>query len=404
MSGERLVTRAMHLAVDGMGARRGGGATGLLEFLSVAVADQRVLRITLFCSPKSRSRVELPVSEKLRVIENDWVDRSYFARILWYELLLGLTCRALGADLLFVSANFGRGRFGVPHVTYVRQSLMFSREAVATLESLFDRARACAYGRQMKRSCLTAARIICQSSVMRDCLNRSLGVPAEKIEVIYSSARKLPQEVRRHRTLDPMRRTPEGGRILYVGDPNPYKMIETAITGLDLVRQVRPAARLFLTVPRDHRFSRVPFVSCIGYLGPFELREAYELADMLILPSLVESGPQPPLEAMSAGKPVLIADRPYARDIFGDAALRFDPLDPKDFAEKALCILSDPEERQRLVKRGYRLVKERYEAKPYQRMVDICYEAFVAKQAERLKTTHQEREAFGDGTGRESER
>jgi glycosyltransferase involved in cell wall biosynthesis len=201
-----------------------------------------------------------------------------------------------------------------------------------------------------------------------------------------------------------MRQTPEGGRILYVGDPNPYKMIETAITGLGLVRQVLPAARLFLTVPQDHRFSRVPLVSCIGYLGPFELREAYELADMLILPSLVESGPQPPLEAMSAGKPVLIADRPYARDIFGDAALRFDPLDAKDFAKKALCILSDLETRERLVKRGYQLVKERYEAKPYQRMVDICYETFVAKQAERRNMIYQDSGAPADGTRRESER
>jgi len=50
----------------------------------------------------------------------------------------------------------------------------------------------------------------------------------------------------------------------------------------------------------------------IGQLKTGSLRRVYELATVLVQPSLTETVGLPMLEAMSVGTPVLAADRPYA--------------------------------------------------------------------------------------------
>lgn len=219
---------------------------------------------------------------------------------------------------------------------------------------------------------------------MRDYLVKYFDIHASKVEVVYLSPRKLDKIPGDYRRIDPMRAAPARNRILYVGDSYPYKMVETAIMGTRLMRQYRPEVQLFLTLPKDHPFSREHGVACLSYLEAGELREAFELADLLVLPSLVESCGLPPLEAMSVGIPVLIADRPYARDIFEDAAVFFDPMDARDLANQALRILEDEALRETLMRKGLSLVQKREAGKPYQRMLDICLEEF-AKNGSRAK-------------------
>ncbi|AFM23645.1 glycosyltransferase [Desulfomonile tiedjei] len=367
----------MHLAIDALGTKRGGAATGFLEFLTVAVADPRIEKITVFSSPATDRLFAFPQSRKLRIIEKTMVDRNPFARIWWYEYSLSKACKDISADLLFIFANFGRGCSEIPHVTYVQQSLPFSREAIQTFDSRLERLRIMTYRHQMRRSCQDAARVICQSSVMQDYLVRCFDIHASKIEVVYVSPRKLDKIPGDYRRLDPMRAAPAGSRILYVGDSYPYKMVETATMGTRLLRQYRPQVQLFLTLPEDHPFSHEHGVTCLSYLEAGELREAFELADLLVLPSLVESCGLPPLEAMSLGTPVLIADRPYARDIFEDAAVFFDPMDAEDLAKQALRILEDEALQGILIQKGLNLVQKRNAGKPYQRILDICVEEFA---------------------------
>ena len=161
------------------------------------------------------------------------------------------------------------------------------------------------------------------------------------------------------------------GRLLYVGVDYPYKKLEKLVSGLDLIRRRFPNAVLRLTLPPDHPYSVKPGVKCLGYLNDEQLSDAYRGSDILVLPSLLESGPQSPMEAMSLGTPVLVADRPYAHDICDDAALFFDPLSPEDFAEKAIRLLTDQTLRKILIARGYALIEKRRSEKPYQKMVDI---------------------------------
>ena len=61
-----------------------------------------------------------------------------------------------------------------------------------------------------------------------------------------------------------------------------------------------------------------------------ELSDAYRAADACLFPSLCESFGHPLVEALALGKPVIAADRPYAREICGEHALYVDPGKPED--------------------------------------------------------------------------
>jgi glycosyltransferase involved in cell wall biosynthesis/ubiquinone/menaquinone biosynthesis C-methylase UbiE len=332
-------------------------------------------RITLFCTPSKLRLFDLPSSDKLAPVEKPWVDANYVLRVLWYEWLLGIECIQRNVDVVFVSANFGCARFGVPHVTYIRQSLPFSKEALATLPRSKMRFKSRFYRWQMRRSCRKAARIICQSSVMKEWVTTAFALDPKKVEAIYYTPKDLRQELGSCLAVNTGAPTSASGRLLYVGSDYSYKRLNTALTGMDLLRRRIPSAELALTLPKDHAYHKRSGVTCLGYLDDEALGRAYRASDVVILPSLVESGPQPPVEAMSLGIPVLIADRPYAHDICEDAALFFDPHGPQDFAEKAIQMLTDEGLRRDLISKGLALVERRRAADPYKQMIQILLDA-----------------------------
>ncbi len=112
----------------------------------------------------------------------------------------------------------------------------------------------------------------------------------------------------------------------------------------------------------------------LGYLNKTTIREAYELATCLIQPSLVESGTLPLFEAMLMNTPVLVADRPYAHDQCGAAAIFFDPLNSEDFARKTIDLLQNEEQRNKLVCKGTHLANSIQAANPYSQLLDVIVE------------------------------
>ncbi len=363
----------IHLAIDAVGGKFGGIAAGLIGILEAALNDSRVSTITLFCTPPEKRLFKIPSAAKLVQVPKPWVDKNYALRILWYEWLLGFECKRIKADALLVSDNYGRGGFGVPYATYVRQSLPFSHEALDLL-SMMDRFINRIRKYEILSSCRNASKVICQSDVMKDWLTDSFGLDPARVVTVYSSPKRLC--VTSNATLFPEAniQSDNSRRLLYVGCDYPYKKLDTAVYGMESIRQQFATTELTLTLPIDHHYASLPGVKCIGYLGDEQLAEAYISADVLVLPSLVESGPQTPFEAMSFGTPVLIADRPYAHDICRHAALFFDPNSPEDFAEKAIQLLTDQGLRQTLIERGFKLVEKRRAEQPFKKIIDIVVE------------------------------
>lgn len=312
----------------------------------------------------------MPSSRKLMELPRPWIEKNYALRVVWYEWLLGLECRRIRANVLLNASNFGRGGNVAPHITYIQQSLSFSAEALQTLPMAGQLALS-VQRFEMSRSCRDAVKVICQNTVMTNCVTEAFHLDPAKVVTIYSEPKELGSSANPALFNKSNIQPGKNNRLLYVGSDWSYKRLETAVDGMEIIRRSVGTAELIMTLKPDHPYNLREGVKCIGYLDDEQLSAAYRSADILVLPSLVESGPRPPLEAMSLGIPVLIADRPYAHDVCGDTALFFDPNSPADFAEKAIQLFTNHGLRQTLVAKGLKLVDKRRAKQPYRKIVDI---------------------------------
>ena len=89
-------------------------------------------------------------------------------------------------------------------------------------------------------------------------------------------------------------------------------------------------------------------VRFLGWVSGAELEGLYALASVFVFPSLYEGFGLPVLEAMRRGVPVACSNRSSLPEVAGDAALLFDPEDPRAITATIERLLRDPAEAQRL--------------------------------------------------------
>jgi glycosyltransferase involved in cell wall biosynthesis len=186
------------------------------------------------------------------------------------------------------------------------------------------------YGWTVRRSRL----LIAISEHVADTLVDRLGVPRERIRVIYLG-------------LDHSRLHPGAGErepfLLYPANRWPHKNHTRLFEAFELVRRERPELRLVLTgYGHDGR----PLPECVearGRVPDDELAGLYRRASALVFPSLYEGFGQPPLEAMACGCPVASSTAGSLPEVCGDAARYFDATQPSEIAAAVLELLADPE-------------------------------------------------------------
>jgi len=94
-----------------------------------------------------------------------------------------------------------------------------------------------------------------------------------------------------------------------------------------------------------------------GYLPDDLLSLAYAKAETLLFPSLYEGFGYPPLEAMSAGTPVLASDRGSIAEVVGDAGLLMDANDSLAWRDGMVKIWLDRRWREQWTRRGLKRVE-----------------------------------------------
>jgi glycosyltransferase involved in cell wall biosynthesis len=126
------------------------------------------------------------------------------------------------------------------------------------------------------------------------------------------------------------------GELLLTGIPqNNHENVLDAIRRLDLEGKVR----------------------FLGYVPFADMPALYNLASLLVFPSLFEGFGIPLVEAMSVGLPVVCSDRTSIPEVAGEAGLYFDPEDVEDMAEKIYRLWSDAGLRNDLARRGLERAK-----------------------------------------------
>jgi alpha-1,3-rhamnosyl/mannosyltransferase len=92
-------------------------------------------------------------------------------------------------------------------------------------------------------------------------------------------------------------------------------------------------------------------IRVLGYVPPEDMPHLYAASSCMVFPSLYEGFGIPLVEAMKAGCPIVCSDRGSIPEITGDAALMFNPEDPKDIALKIVTVL-DTNIRKNLIEKG----------------------------------------------------
>jgi glycosyltransferase involved in cell wall biosynthesis len=356
----------LRLAIDASGVKHTGGARVLLDFLGAAQQDERIDALFVFLPPSNSRVYDVSLFEKVHVLEEVLPQKSYVYRAVWWENLLGKKCSSLGIDRLFCIAGSGRGSDKIEHVTLIQQSLPFSSE-FAKMMNAREHLRYLTLRQLMRRSCQSARRVIVQSEVMKSLVSDRFSLDEDRVQAIVPAPTGL--FVKRSR-LVPVSRDDHAPVLLYVGTADKHKNLVNLFAGMQLLWAIRPNTRLVLTLSSDEVTLADPRIQCIGRVPFNEIEALYATASLLVMPSIVETVGLPGLEAMALGLPVLAADRPYAREMYGDAALFFDPLAPMSFAQTADEVLKNVRLQLRMSETGLRLIASRQGARPYARMVD----------------------------------
>jgi glycosyltransferase involved in cell wall biosynthesis len=153
--------------------------------------------------------------------------------------------------------------------------------------------------------------------------------------------------------------------ILYVGGISPHKNLKSLLLALVCVDRSPWHLVLVGDYQQDSFFScyaevvelarslgladRVTFT---GYVPDEDLVMLYNVATMLVLPSLSEGFGLPVVEAMTCGCPVAVSDRNSLPEIVGPAGLLFNPLSPTQIAEAITRLLLDESLRAELRSKG----------------------------------------------------
>ena len=93
-------------------------------------------------------------------------------------------------------------------------------------------------------------------------------------------------------------------------------------------------------------------IQTTGWVPRDQLYSLYARAQAFVYPSTFEGFGMPVLEALAAGIPTACSDIPPLREVAGDAALFFDPLNEESIASAIERLMSDGSLREQLVQKG----------------------------------------------------
>ena len=287
-------------------------------------------------------------------------------------------------------------RFDVVHSLH--PLLMPSREAaqVITIHDLNflshpERTRAEIrrdYPRLAHRHAQRADAIIVPSAFTAGEVERTLGVPADRIAVCpYGAPGWTPRAT-----------PPSEGYVLFFSTLEPRKNVGGLLDAYEQLLVARPfqgrVPELVLAgkatdeaAPWLDRIARPPlkgFVRHIGYVEPRNRRALYDGARLLVMPSFEEGFGIPVLEAMSAGVPVVAADRGSLPEVLGGAGVLVNPDRPQEIAAGVARLLEDRAYAAECVGRGIARAREFRWDRTVER-VRAAYEGAIARRRHRSR-------------------
>ncbi len=358
----------MKIVINAASAKMGGAVTYLSNLLRHLPALEGRNQFFVFLpNETAKGLPDLPASIRLCPLPDHYA--GGWRRSWWEQVTLRRFLVSEKIDVLFSTANFATFRCPVRQLLLVRNALYFSR--------LYQQMFLCRHNPRMQVAFRLRRWLICRS--------------VRSADIVVTPTRAMLDEVRAYVDIPDSRRlvnpygieapaaparfaieSPPGAavRLLYVSLYAEHKNLHTLLRALPLLNEdgggkfllqttADPAwegAAWTVTHREDIALAREPGVAAwVRFVGPLSKEQTSRLyldSDVFVFPSLAESFGHPMAEAMSYGLPIVAADTPVNREVCGEAAVYFRPLDPEDLAHQVQRVASDVSLRQRLSMRG----------------------------------------------------
>jgi glycosyltransferase involved in cell wall biosynthesis len=332
--------------VHALGAKAGGGKTYLAAVLpelerQLAGRGVRVVLLVPEAPP-------VPVlSEWIDVRVMTWASANGLARAIFDQVVLPLWVARRPGAVLYCSGSFAPLVKTVPTVALLRNAIYFD-DAFLGRERRRRRVWLTLQGRAIA-ACARACRAVhYPSRSMRALvegqhphLAKNGRVNTYGISEVFAAA---PDDDR-----EPAQPARKVSRFLYVMNYTLQKNLGLVLRALVKARAEGLPVEVVVTswldqgpascARQDRALIEAHDLVTDGYLVPVgprfgqALLDLYRSVDACIFPSVCESFGHPLVEALALGKPLVCADRPYAREICGPNALYVDPENPDDLVD-----------------------------------------------------------------------
>lgn len=210
-------------------------------------------------------------------------------------------------------------------------------------------------------------KIITVSEYSKQDIIRYLGVPPEKIEVIYLAADSRFRKMQKDNAWDFLKKeyNYSNDYILYLGGFSPRKNVDGLLEAYKRIYEELPGyyELVLLGASKDNHYElkkktedmglrdRVVFA---GYVPYEHLPYFYNCASLFVYPSLYEGFGLPPLEAMTCGTPTITTNVTSIPEVVQEGAVMINPYDIGELAGKMYELLSDLELREQLTEKALR--------------------------------------------------
>lgn len=242
-----------------------------------------------------------------------------------------------GADLIHGPAMFGPAVTKIALVISIHDLLYFSHPELMKTKILTGPVKA------MERvGVRNATRVITISDYSRRAIEKYLGYPSERIDLIPLAGRDLS-------TASSATSRRERDLFIAIGQRSPYKDFEGLVLAwAEIPEKFRP--RLIITgshgadplVPLVDKLGLRRWIDLRSWVSEEDLDTLFSTATALIDPTIASGFSMPAVEAMGRGIPVLLTDAPVYREVGADAAAYFAPHSPGSLASLVTSLGSNP--------------------------------------------------------------
>jgi len=217
--------------------------------------------------------------------------------------------------------------------------------------------------------------IIAISEATKKDIIEILGIPEEKIRVVYEATPTDINRIEDQKVIDKVKKKfgIKGDYLLTVATLEPRKNLKKIIEAFSKLRTQNSSLRLVIVgkpgwgdmseeIGDGRQETGVrgleSGVIFTGYVSREELSSLYSGASCFVFPSLYEGFGLPILEAMKCGCPVVTSNLSSMPEVAGEAGILVNPLDVKGIARGINEVIGDKERRESLIKKGFEQAKK----------------------------------------------